>query len=120
MGASADSYLGGLERLGYVLAGLAGLAAGVVWVWRKFAFGWNAGAVSRRLKIEESRMLGYKQHLVVAEYEGRKLLLGVCPGRIDFLCRLDEAGEDFERLMSKQGRAAEDVMPEPAVGKGNE
>ena len=120
MGGTADSYLGGLERLGYVLASLAALAALVTWTWRRFTFGWKQGSVNRRLNIEESRMLGYKQHLVVAEYEGRKLLLGVCPGRIDFLCRLDGGVEDFERLMSHPTQATQDVVSETAVVKGGE
>lgn len=100
--AATEAYTAGLERLGYFLAGLASLSGGAVWLWRKFAFGWKAGAVSRRLNIEESKMLGYKQHLVVAEYEGRKFLLGVCPGRIDFLCRLDESGEDFNSVLAQR------------------
>ena len=97
---ATEAYTAGLEKLGFFLAGLAVLSGGAVWIWRKFAFGWNAGAVSRRLNIEESKMLGYKQHLVVAEYEGRKFLLGVCPGRIDFLCRLDDGNEDFRSVMA--------------------
>ncbi len=97
---ATEVYAAGLQRLGYFLSALALIAGVAVWLWRKFSFGWNAGPVNRRLKIEESKMLGYKQHLVVAEYEGRKFLLGVCPGRIDFLCRLDEGNEDFHSVMA--------------------
>jgi flagellar protein FliO/FliZ len=39
--------------------------------------------------IDETKSLGSRQYLVVASYEGRKLLLGVCPGRIDLLTPLD-------------------------------
>jgi flagellar protein FliO/FliZ len=47
------------------------------------------GRVVRRLVIDETKSLGSRQYLVVASYEGKKLLLGVCPGRIDLLTPLD-------------------------------
>jgi len=48
-----------------------------------------ANRAPRRLVIDETKSLGSRQYLVVASYEGRKLLLGVCPGRIDLLTPLD-------------------------------
>ena len=42
----------------------------------------------RKLVISETRTLGNRQFLIVAEYENRKMLLGVCPGRIDYLSTL--------------------------------
>jgi flagellar protein FliO/FliZ len=50
----------------------------------------SAVDVRQRLAIEETRALGNKQFLAVAAYGERKVLLSVCPGRIDFLCRLDD------------------------------
>lgn len=47
----------------------------------------NDGA---RLKIQETRMLGNRQFLVVVDYDGRKMLLGVGPGLINHLCVLDQ------------------------------
>jgi flagellar protein FliO/FliZ len=47
------------------------------------------GRNPRRLVIDETKSLGSRQYLVVASYEGKKLLLGVCPGRIDLLTPLD-------------------------------
>ena len=47
------------------------------------------GRTPRRLVIDETKSLGSRQYLVVASYEGKKLLLGVCPGRIDLLTPLD-------------------------------
>ena len=44
---------------------------------------------ARKLAVTETRSLGNRQYLVVADYEGRKFLLGVCPGRIDLLANLD-------------------------------
>ncbi len=46
----------------------------------------------RKLQIEETRPLGNRQYLVVANYEGKKMLLGVTTGQIQLLARLD--GED--------------------------
>jgi len=43
----------------------------------------------RKLAIAETKSLGNRQYLVVATYEDRKFLLGVCPGRIDLLTPLD-------------------------------
>lgn len=47
------------------------------------------GRDTPQLAIAETRSLGNRQYLVVASYEGRKFLLGVCPGRIDLLAPLD-------------------------------
>lgn len=49
----------------------------------------------RKLQISETRMLGNRQFLIVAEYEDRKMLLGVCPGRIDYLATLSTADTEF-------------------------
>lgn len=53
----------------------------------------------RALAIEETRSLGNRQFLVVASYENKKFLLGVCPGRIDLLAPLHdtERGTGGER-----------------------
>jgi flagellar protein FliO/FliZ len=49
---------------------------------------------ARKLNVAETRMLGNRQFLVVAEYEGRRMLLGVCPGRIELLSELGSQTED--------------------------
>ena len=43
-----------------------------------------------QLTIDETRSLGSRQYLVVASYQDKKFLLGVCPGRIDLLSALPE------------------------------
>ena len=53
----------------------------------------------RKLVISETRMLGNRQFLVVAEYEEKKLLIGVCPGRIDYLCALNGTDETFSTVL---------------------
>jgi flagellar protein FliO/FliZ len=73
------------------LLGVAMLAGVGAWlVWKKRQDG-PAKREARLLAIDETRPLGNRQYLVVASYEGRKFLLGVCPGRIDLLSPLDEA-----------------------------
>jgi flagellar protein FliO/FliZ len=43
----------------------------------------------RKLAIAETKSLGNRQYLVVASYDDRKYLLGVCPGRIELLTPLE-------------------------------
>jgi flagellar protein FliO/FliZ len=54
----------------------------------------QTGALSvrgqRKLQIEETRPLGGRQYLIVANYDGKKFLLGVTPGRINLLTSLDD------------------------------
>jgi flagellar protein FliO/FliZ len=68
------------------------LAAGGVWmlVQRRKA-GPSGGRSVRKLQIDETRPLGNRQYLVVADYDGKKFLLGVAPGRIQMLTSLDDS-----------------------------
>jgi flagellar protein FliO/FliZ len=75
--------------------GLCAAAGGVVWFRRRQPGAINSRA-AKKLSIAESRPLGNRQHLVVADYAGRKFLLGVCPGRIDMLTALDDVEQDDE------------------------
>jgi flagellar protein FliO/FliZ len=68
------------------IIGCAGLGG---WLWWKGRRGAPALARGGRLAIAETRPLGNRQYLVVAAYDGKKFLLGVCPGRIDLLAPLD-------------------------------
>ena len=82
--AAPASGFGALTMVGALV-----LAAAGGWMFfrgRKFTL---PGRDARKLAIEETRSLGSRQYLVVASYEGKKLLLGVCPGRIDLLTPLD-------------------------------
>jgi flagellar protein FliO/FliZ len=72
-----------------VLLGAAAVAAaGGWWLWQRRRTTAGNGQASR-LAIVESRPLGSRQYLVVADYDGRKFLLGVCPGSIEMLTPLD-------------------------------
>ena len=70
-----------------VLAGAGG------WIlWRARAGGLNQlSRAPRKLAVEETRSLGNRQYLVVASYQDKKFLIGVCPGRIDLLSALDSS-----------------------------
>ncbi len=81
---------GGVGSVSLVL-GVMLAAAGGWLLWRQRR-GTPVGRDARALAIDETRSLGNRQFLVVASYEGRKFLLGVCPGRIDLLSPLDGPG----------------------------
>jgi flagellar protein FliO/FliZ len=66
------------------------LGAGGWWLWLKRKGGLRGGlAGAAHLTIAETKSLGSRQYLVVADYEGKKFLLGVCPGSIELLTSLD-------------------------------
>jgi len=74
------------------------LAAGGAWfLFQKRKTGPSAGR-GRKLQIDETRPLGNRQYLIVADYDGQKFLLGVTPGQIQMLAPLNEskggAGEE--------------------------
>jgi flagellar protein FliO/FliZ len=71
----------------------AGAGGWLLWRQRRSPKGFSGGQ-ARKLSVAESRSLGNRQYLVVADYDGRKFLIGVCPGRIDMLAPL---GQDAER-----------------------
>ena len=73
-----------------LLAALA-LAGGGGWLFWRGRSAPGATATLRKLAIAETKSLGNRQYLVVASYEDKKYLLGVCPGRIDLLTPLDGA-----------------------------
>jgi len=70
-----------------LLAAVLLAAAGGWLLWRSRAVRFS-GRDARLLAINETRSLGNRQFLVVASYEDKKFLLGVCPGRIELLAPL--------------------------------
>ena len=74
---------------GAILAVALLAAAGGWWLWQKRRGPVRAAGAAAGLAIVESRSLGSRQYLVVADYDGRKFLLGVCPGSIAMLTPLD-------------------------------
>lgn len=66
------------------------LAAGGVWVLVQRRKNTPSGSHGgRKLQIDETRPLGNRQYLVVADYDGKKFMLGVTPGRIQMLTPLE-------------------------------
>ena len=64
--------------------------------------GMRAG--ENHLNLLETKILGNRQFLVVVQYEDSKMLLGVGPGQIQYLCPLDSADADMENLIRKGGQ----------------
>jgi flagellar protein FliO/FliZ len=72
---------------------VAGCAGAGIWLWwrgRRGAPAFTARG-ERRLVVSETRALGNRQYLVVAAYDDKRYLLGVCPGRIEMLAPLEAA-----------------------------
>jgi flagellar protein FliO/FliZ len=90
-GAAAPTTGGALNNLSLVV-GLVLAAAGGWFVWRNRGRA-PLGRDQRALAIEETRPLGNRQYLVVASHEGKKFLLGVCPGQISLLSELTNVSE---------------------------
>ena len=90
--------------LGYItlLAALAGAAVYLI----KFGIPMhrNRSKEERKLQVLEMRPLGNRQFLIVVAYEDTRMLLGVTPGKIDYLCALDTPATpdpDFGRLVDE-------------------
>lgn len=86
---------GGATSTAFTFVAVLALASGGAWLlWRNRKGGPTPGRrLIRQLAIEETRSLGSRQYLVVASYQDKKFLLGVCPGRIDLLAPLSAADE---------------------------
>lgn len=84
---------GGMFQIAiYFVLIVAALVAGLYFTRSGFNMRPRKSKADRKLVISETRTLGNRQFLVVAEYENRKMLLGICPGRIDYLSTL--SGEE--------------------------
>ena len=101
-----------IQMFGYVLAIVMIVGAVIAFFLRSGGLlGIRLGAkTNRKLQLQETWMLGHKQFLAVVDYEGRKMLLGVCPGRIDYLCPLEgnedavgtENAPDFQQMLARK------------------
>ncbi len=77
---------GGFGSLSLALGlALAVIGGWLVWRGRRSRPG-QVGLQS--LVVSETRSLGNRQYLVVAAYENKKFLLGICPDRIEMLAPL--------------------------------
>ena len=90
--------------LGYItlLAALAGAAIYLI----KFGIPLHRSRSKeeRKLQVLEMRPLGNRQFLIVVGYDDTRMLLGVTPGKIDYLCPLDSVSTnpaDFSQIMDQ-------------------
>ena len=80
-----------------MLALVAGMAVGTLWLIRRFQPGLAVGTRERSVKIVDAvSMGGLGSRLVVVEFEGRRLLVGVTRGRMDLLA---EGSSEFARYI---------------------
>ncbi len=86
--AHGSSQTASMPGLGTSFVMLLALCAGGVYVVRRQTGFLPVGKGQRKLVVSESRSLGNRQFLVVVEYENERVLLGVTPGKIDYLCPL--------------------------------
>ena len=93
--------------LGYItlLAALAGAAIYLI----KFGIPLhrNRSKEERKLQVLEMRPLGNRQFLIVVAYDDTRMLLGVTPGKIDYLCPLESVSTnpaDFDQLVDLSGK----------------
>ena len=89
---------GNTWQIAAYLGAMLVLFGGGAWLLRNGMPSMQRNKGERKLNISETRGLGSRQFLVVAEYENRKMLLGVCPGRIDYLCTLSATEPEFPSL----------------------
>lgn len=69
-------------------------AACAAWLWwKRRSGGFSIAKVERKLRIEETRSLGSRQHLVIVRYENRKFLLGVTTGNIQYIASLGDGND---------------------------
>jgi len=78
---------------------LAGAGGWLIWRGRAGGVG-SFSRTSRQLNVEETRSLGGRQFLVIASYQDKKFLLGVCPGRVDLLASLHDGAPVAEKPKS--------------------
>ncbi|MFO7725985.1 MAG: flagellar biosynthetic protein FliO [Oceanipulchritudo sp.] len=66
-----------------------------------------------KLEILETRPLGGRQFLVVGKYGRESFLLGVCPGRIDYLTRLGDGdpGSGFAEALDTARGPGREPLP---------
>lgn len=82
---------------------LLGLCAGGYYLLRRRSGFASSDKGLRKLNVSETRSLGNRQFLVVVEYENERVLLGVTPGKIDYLCPLPSAGKASNIAFEEHG-----------------
>ena len=86
-----------VTMLGYLVI-LGGMAVAAWFLFKRGLIRKPFAKAEGKLKVAESRMLGNRQYIMVVEYEDNKILLGVGPGKIDYLTSLNGYRNDFPKL----------------------
>lgn len=76
---------GYILNLVLMLALVAGMAVGALWLWRKAQPGLGFGNRQRVVKLVDALPLGATSRLAVVEFDERHLLIAVSRGRIELL-----------------------------------
>ncbi len=74
------------------VVGFLGVLAAIAFFFNRFITSRKTSLASIKkngISISETKSLGNKQFLAVAEYEGERFLLGISPNQIQFLSKLN-------------------------------
>ncbi|MEO7599976.1 MAG: flagellar biosynthetic protein FliO [Opitutus sp.] len=98
----ATAVAGGTGNRALTIAGVILLGGAGGWMLLRARAGGlkQFNRTARQLAVEETRPLGNRQFLVVASYQDKKFLIGVCPGRIELLSALSSNGTEPEKVRS--------------------
>jgi flagellar protein FliO/FliZ len=78
-----------LLNLVLMLALVAGMAVGAIWLWRKAQPGVAFGRREQAVKLVDAIPLGATGRLAVVDFGGKRLLIAVSRGRIEKLAETD-------------------------------
>ena len=98
-----------INAMGIVITvGVLGLAA--FFLFRRGVLRQPFSKPEGKLQIKESRMLGNRQFLMVVEYEDNRILLGVGPGKIDYLTSLNSYKNEYPNTEEEDRKFIEDNL----------
>lgn len=84
-----------------MLALVAGMAVGTLWLLRRFQPGLAVAGRERQVRVVDAVTMGAMgARLVVVEFEGRRLLVGVTRGRMDLIA---EGSSEFAQYIDDGG-----------------
>ncbi len=93
-----SSFMGMIATIIGFLIILGGMAVVAWYLFKRGVIRKPFASKEGKLKIAESRMLGNRQYIMVVEYEDNKILLGVGPGKIEYLTSLNGYRSNFPNL----------------------
>ena len=82
----------------------------LIFLQKKGYFGLNRHTAEGKLRIKDQIMLGNRQFLVVVEYGGKEILVGIGPGFIRHVCSLTEENSSSDEMQGKFDDLLEDKI----------